>query len=153
MLSSLGTSSALFVLGVYYYLKQDQPLQEWTFVPLLSMIVMITFFMIGFGAVAWTVMAEILPTKVRGHLYPFTVAFTWVCNFGFAKSFIYIQKSIGSYGAFWTYASLTIIGTVFIMNGLPETRNKSAEDIGRFFVPSDRKSLSTEDVICHSESA
>jgi len=153
VLSSLGTSSALFVLGVYYYLKQDQTMQDWTFVPLLSMIVMITFFMIGFGAVAWTVMAEILPTKVRGHLYPFTVAFTWVCNFGFAKSFIYIQKSIGSYGAFWTYASLTIIGTVFITNGLPETRNKSAEDIGRFFVPSDRKSLSTEDVIGHSDSA
>jgi len=152
MVSALGTSSSLIILGAYYYLKQEGPLPQWTFVPLLSMLMMITFFMIGFGAVAWTVMAEILPAKVRGHLYPFTVAFTWLCNFGFAKSFVYIQRSIGSYGAFWTYALLTLSGTLFIMKGLPETRNKSAEEIEKFFnSPLARKSWSTENVIKRSD--
>jgi len=149
--SSLGTSCSLLVLGAYYYLKQSGPLPNWTFVPLLSMILMIIFFMIGFGAVAWTVMAEILPAKVRGHLYPFTVAFTWACNFGFAKSFVYIQRSIGSFGAFWAYSALTLSGTLFIIKGLPETRNKSSDEIGRFFNPLARNSWSTETVIERSE--
>lgn len=147
IVSSLGTSSSLIILGVYYYLKMGGPLENWTFVPLLSMLLMIIFFMIGYGAVAWTVMAEILPAKVRGHLYPFTVAFTWGCNFGFAKSFMYIQRSFGSCGAFWTYAALTLTGTLFIMKGLPETRNKSSEEIGRFFSLQTKKSSSTESVI------
>lgn len=151
VISALGTSSSLIILGVYYYLKQEGPLPKWTFVPLLSMLMMITFFMIGFGAVSWTVMAEILPAKVRGHLYPFTVAFTWVCNFGFAKSFVYIQRSIGSYGAFWTYALLTLSGTLFIIKGLPETRNKSSEEIEIFFNRLSRKSWSTENVIQRSD--
>ena len=149
--SSLGTSTSLIILGAYYYLKQQGPLPNWTFVPLVSMIMMITFFMIGFGAVAWTVMAEVLPAKVRGHLYPFTVAFTWACNFGFAKSFVYIQRSIGSYGAFWTYATLTLSGTIFIVKGLPETRNKSSEEISTFYNPLARHSWSTETVIARSE--
>jgi len=152
VVSSLGTSSCLCILGIYYYLKKEGPLPNWTFVPLASMLMMILFFMIGYGAVAWTVMAEILPAKVRGHLYPFTVAFTWACNFGFSKSFMYIQRSVGSFGAFWTYSALTLTGTFFIIKCLPETRNKSSEEIGRFFSSLTKKSSSTESVIKGTDS-
>merc|ERR1711887_506759 len=152
VVSSLGTSSCLCILGIYYYLKKEGPLPNWTFVPLASMLMMILFFMIGYGAVAWTVMAEILPAKVRGHLYPFTVAFTWACNFGFSKSFMYIQRSIGSFGAFWTYSAITLTGTFFIIKCLPETRNKSSEEIGRFFSSLTKNSSSTESVIKGTDS-
>ena len=63
--SSLGISISLCVLGVYYYLRQFSQLQSWSFVPLLLLVTMIFFFMIGFGALAWTVMAEIMPAKVK----------------------------------------------------------------------------------------
>ena len=61
------------------------------------------------------------------------MAFTWLCNFGFAKSFIYIQKLVGSFGAFWSYAGLSLVGVIFVIFCLPETRNKSPEEIGKFF--------------------
>ena len=62
--SGLGTGLSLGVLGLYYYCRQFSELTDWAWVPLLSIIVIIFTFMIGFGAIAWTVMAEILPTKV-----------------------------------------------------------------------------------------
>ena len=62
--SGLGTGLSLSVLGLYYYCRQFSDLTEWSWLPLLSIIVIIFTFMIGFGAIAWTVMAEILPTKV-----------------------------------------------------------------------------------------
>ena len=62
--SSLGTGLSLGILGLYYYCRQFSDLTDWTWVPLLSVILIIFTFMIGFGAIAWTVMAEILPTKV-----------------------------------------------------------------------------------------
>ena len=62
--SGLGTGLSLTVLGLYYYYSQFSDLTNWSWVPLLSIIVIIFTFMIGFGAIAWTVMAEILPTKV-----------------------------------------------------------------------------------------
>ena len=66
-------------------------------------------------------------------MYPFTVAFTWLCNFGFNKTFPYIKVLIGLYGTFWTYATLTAFGAVFIIFGLPETKNKSTEEVAQFF--------------------
>ena len=77
--SGLGTGLSLTVLGLYYYCRQFSELTSWTWVPLLSIIIIIFTFMIGFGAVAWTVMAEILPTKVflllklSCHSFPFKI--------------------------------------------------------------------------------
>ena len=90
--------------------------------------------MVGYGAVAWTVMAEILPTSARGKLYPFAVAFTWICNFCFALSFGYIQEYSGSFSAFWCFAGLSFIGAIFIVFCVPETKDKSPEEIAEFFV-------------------
>jgi len=131
--SCVGVSSSLIILGVYYYIRQFQDIHKWSFVPLLLLVSMIFFFMIGFGALSWTVMAEIMPAKVRGQLYPFTVAFTWLCNFGFNKTFPYIKDFVGLYCAFWIYAALTAIGAIFIIFGLPETKNKSTEEVAEFF--------------------
>ena len=62
--SCLGVSSSLILLGVYYYIRQFQDIHKWSFVPLLLLVSMIFSFMIGFGALSWTVMAEIMPAKV-----------------------------------------------------------------------------------------
>ena len=67
--SGLGVSLALVLLGGYYQLKQTPgwvgagPLPAW--LPLLLLLTMILFFMLGFGALTWTVMAEIMPAKVN----------------------------------------------------------------------------------------
>jgi len=151
--SSLGTATSLLMLGTYYYAKKTigtTITETWSWVPLLSMIMMITFFMIGFGGVAWTVMAEILPPRVRSNLYPFTVAFSWVANFGFAKSFVYIQRGIGSHGAFWLYAALTLIGSVFIRWCLPETKDKSADEVAEFFISGGITRSSSQETVVSS---
>ena len=46
---------------------------------------------------------------------------------------MYIQKLIGTFGAFWSFAALTFVGVIFIIFCLPETKNKSAEEIAKFF--------------------
>ena len=64
VISSLGISASLVILGTYYYLKEFQDVHNWSYVPLLLLVTMIVFFMIGYGALSWTVMAEIMPAKV-----------------------------------------------------------------------------------------
>ena len=82
------------VLGVYYYLRKEAPIPSLVWMPLVCMMAFIIFFMVGFGAVAWTVTAELLPASARGKIYPFIVAFSWGCNFGFGYSFTHIQAGI-----------------------------------------------------------
>lgn len=133
--SCLGVSSSLLLLGVYYFIKENQLLDlgDWHFVPLLFLICLIIFFMIGYGGLTWTVMAEIMPAKVRSKLYPFTVAFTWFCSFGFNKTFPYLKTSIGLSGTFWGYAVISLIGSIFVIFAIPETKNKSSEEVAAFF--------------------
>ena len=83
MASATGTGVNLCIMGAYYYLRRISSLSEYTWVPLVCMMAIIACFMLGYGAVTWTVMAELLPTAARGNIYPFAVAFSWVCNFGF----------------------------------------------------------------------
>ena len=128
----------MVALGAYYYLKKTEggalaTAHAW--VPLTAMLALIIFFMVGFGAVAWTVMAELLPAHVRSQVYPFAVAFAWICNFVFALSFGYIQKLLGSYASFWTYAGLSFGGGLFIFFLVPETKDRSAEEVAAFFRP------------------
>ena len=82
------------MLGVYYYLRKEAPIPSLVWMPLVCMMAFIIFFMVGFGAVAWTVTAELLPASARGKIYPFIVAFSWVCNFVFGYSFTHIQAGI-----------------------------------------------------------
>ena len=70
---------------------------------------------------------------MRSQLYPFTVAFTWLCNFGFNKTFPYVKTYIGLQGAFWSYAAFTLLGSVFLVLGIPETKDKSSEEVAAFF--------------------
>ena len=99
----------------------------------MCMMAFIIFFMVGFGAVAWTVTAELLPASVRGRIYPFIVAFSWICNFGFGYSFTHIQDWLGSFTAFWAFSGLSLIGAIFIWLLVPETKDRTSEEIAGFF--------------------
>ena len=70
---------------------------------------------------------------MRSKLYPWLVAFTWFVNFGFNKSFPYLQTLIGLHGAFWSYSVITLLGAGFIFFRIPETKNRAPEDIAAFF--------------------
>ena len=82
--SCLGVTTSLLLLGVYYFIKENQylDLEKWHFIPLLFLICLIIFFMIGFGGLAWTVMAEIMPAKVLKREWQFKV------NIFLKKSFL-----------------------------------------------------------------
>jgi len=134
LISASGTIVTLIMLGTYYYLKNTGDVADFSVLPLITILAFISFFMVGYGAVAWTVMAEILPSSARGRIYPAAVGFSWICNFGFAHSFGYIQTYLGSFSAFWTFAGLSCFGLVFIIFCIPETKDKSADEIAVFFV-------------------
>jgi len=133
--SSIGCSINLVIMGFYYYLEDsgdyEDLLQYVTWLPLACMFTFITAFMVGFGAVAWTVMAEILPSSARGQIYPFAVAFTWICNFFFTHIFAYIKE----FYSFWMFGALTVFGLLFVVRCVPETRGKSADEVAHFFCP------------------
>lgn len=120
----------LMTLGTFFYLRHMQvDVQDFGWLPLVSFVLFVIGFSLGFGPIPWLMMGEILPAKVRGSAASVVTGFNWACTFLVTKTFVDITEVIGSYGAFWLFGSVCVVGMVFIKLCVPETQGQSLEDI------------------------
>ena len=102
--------------------------------PLLILMVYIFFFNLGFGAMIWITVAEILPQRVRSVTNSLAVGFCCLCSFLTSHTYPALFREIGGEGVFWLYGSISFLGFVFIFVFVPETKNKSERQIQAFFL-------------------
>ncbi|GBP39807.1 Facilitated trehalose transporter Tret1 [Eumeta japonica] len=130
-LSSVTMIFTLVILGTFFYVRDCLHLSvnglDW--IPLTSLMIYLLGFSLGFGPVPWLMMGEILPAKIRGGAASFCTAFNWLCTFTVTKTFQNIIDGIGPYGAFWLFGAICMVGLVFVVVRVPETRGKSLEQI------------------------
>ncbi len=68
-ISDVGMAVSLVALGIFFYLKDDaeDPVYlDIGWLPLISMIIFITAFSLGFGPIPWMLVGEILPARALG---------------------------------------------------------------------------------------
>ncbi|CAE1165992.1 SLC2A13 [Acanthosepion pharaonis] len=87
------------------------------------------------GPLPWTLNAEIYPLWARSTGNALGAMTAWICNLIIAASFLSFIELIQSYGVFYVMASVALIGSVFCFFFLPETKNKSLEEIEILFSP------------------
>lgn len=138
-ISSVSMAVCLGTLGSYYYSKDviKMDVSEYGFVPLVCLLVFALGFSLGFGPIPWLMMGEILPAKIRGPAASVVTAFNWASTFVVTKTFPIMNKSLGSCYTFWFYGVMVVLGLIFTVICVPETRGKSLEDIERLM--SDQK--------------
>ena len=81
--------------------------------------------------VTWVVISEIFPNRIRGTAISVAVSALWIACFVLTYTFPILEKGIGMGNTFWLYAAICVAGFVFILLKLPETKNKSLEQIER----------------------
>ncbi len=86
------------------------------------------------GPIAWVLIAEIFPNRVRGVAVATCTFALWVGCFTLTYSFPILNSSLGSYGTFWIYALICALSGIYLYFGLPETKGKSLEEIEKEFV-------------------
>jgi MFS family permease len=91
---------------------------------------------LALGPLPWLMMSEIFPTRIRARAVAVTTTFLWIVIFACAQCFPLIsswsQKHLGSIaGTFWLFTLICIGSMIFGFKMLPETRNRSLEEIGR----------------------
>ena len=133
-ISSISMCITLGMLGTYFYLKDiNVDVSNVGWLPLLSFVIYVLAFSLGFGPIPWLMMGEILPAKIRGPAASLATAFNWTCTFVVTKNFVYMIDTVGPYGTFWFFAVVVLISIVFIATCVPETRGQSLQDIERKF--------------------
>ena len=53
----------------------------------------------------------------------------WVACFVLVQTFPTLNDELGTYGIFWVYSFICVLGFLFIRKKLPETKGKSLEEI------------------------
>ena len=101
---------------------------------LLLVLAAIACYSMSLAPVTWVVISEIFPNRIRGAAMSVAVMALWIACFILTYSFPLLNKKLGASGTFWLYAVICVVGLLYIFMALPETKNKSLEQIERELV-------------------
>ncbi len=79
--------------------------------------------------VTWVVISEIFPNRIRGAAVSVAVTALWAACFILTYTFPFLNRNLGPAKTFWIYATICVIGFLFIKVRLPETKGKTLEQI------------------------
>lgn len=80
-------------------------------------------------AVIWVLTPEIFPNSIRARAVSIATLSNWATNFLSAYFFPSYVAKFGMHTAFFTFAAISAIATLFFWRFVPETKNKSLEEI------------------------
>jgi MFS family permease len=95
------------------------------------LLIYIASFAVSLGPIAWVLISEIYPLKVRGLGMSLATMSNWIFNFVVALTFLSLIDWVGRAGAFWTFGGVAVAGLVFCWRWTPETKGVGLEKIER----------------------
>jgi SP family sugar porter-like MFS transporter len=89
----------------------------------------IACYAMSLAPVTWVIIAEIFPNRIRGAAMSVAVVALWAACTVLTFTFPFLNQQLGSHGTFWLYAAICLLGFVFVLRRLPETKDKTLEQI------------------------
>lgn len=123
LIGSIGLFFIYSALGACYYF-------EITGLAVLGLVIAaISCYAMTLAPITWVVLSEIFPTKIRAMAMAVSTFALWTACFVLTYTFPLLNSSLGSYGTFWLYGLICLLGYFFLRISLPETKGKSLEEI------------------------
>lgn len=97
------------------------------------MVVFIASFAFSLGPVVWTIISEVFPTAVRAKGMSVATAANWGAAFVLTLLFPVLMDNIGPSATFGILAAMTVIALWWTWKMVPETKEKSLEEISAMF--------------------
>jgi len=110
---------------------------------LLFVFVYIACFAFSVGPVTWIVLSEIFPSDLRAKAMALCTAVLWIANFAVSQTFPMLDENrslISHFGhgfPFFLYAGFCLVEVCFVWRCLPETKNRSLEEISSWWSTKD----------------
>lgn len=135
-IGQFGCTACLFFIGAVSYLMPEtingQPDVLRGYMVLLGMLMFLSFQQGALSPVTWLLLSEIFPTRLRGIFMGGAVFAMWIANFMISLAFPLLLAAVGLSGAFFIFGLIGIAGAIFVMKCIPETRNRSLEQIEHY---------------------
>ncbi|XP_068236877.1 facilitated trehalose transporter Tret1-like isoform X1 [Palaemon carinicauda] len=130
IVSNILMSTALAGFGTFLYVTGDEGMNgaglDW--IPLTCALIFQVAFALGISPIAWIYIGELFPLKHRG-LGAIANSVSYACSFASVKTFVDFQILLGLHGAFWLYAGISVIGLIFTVALVPETKGRGLQEM------------------------
>ncbi|MBX9784326.1 MAG: sugar porter family MFS transporter [Chitinophagaceae bacterium] len=103
---------------------------------LICMMLYIVGFSASLGAVTWVILSEIFPNSIRAMALSFSTFILWMADFAVSFLFPVSNKRLGGTATLLFFAALCFIYFVYIKLKVPETKNKTLEELETMLAPS-----------------
>jgi SP family sugar porter-like MFS transporter len=126
-----GTASMTVIYGIIGFLFH----QEISGLPVVIFVLLnVMAYQLTLAPIVWVILSEIFPNRVRGAAMSLSALVLWIGNFSLTYTFPSIKESIGWANNFWLYGGICLIGFIILYFILPETKNKTLEQIEKELV-------------------
>nr|CAD7439277.1 unnamed protein product [Timema bartmani] len=131
---------SMMAMGTHFYLQVHSPeiSKLLGLLPIVSMIVFMIGFSVGYCSIPFLLMGELIPVKQRSLLSSVAGSLNLGTMFVVIKTYPLIEDWVGAYGAFWLYAALCLASCFFVLFLVPETKGKSLDEIEEYFEEKNR---------------
>lgn len=93
------------------------------------LVLYIACFALSLGAIAWILVSEVFPLRVRGRGVAVATLFSGISNFAVSLTFLSLIKAVGSASTFAIYGVMSVVTLIFVRFAVPETCGRELESI------------------------
>ncbi|KAF3846676.1 hypothetical protein F7725_003754 [Dissostichus mawsoni] len=102
-------------------------------IPLISTMVFILGYALGWGPITWLLMSEVLPLVTRGVASGLCVAVSWLTAFALTQAFVHLVEDHSLFVPYLCFTVVCVFCLLFTAVCVPETRGRSLEEIENYF--------------------
>lgn len=89
----------------------------------------IAMYATSLAPVTWVLISEIFPNKIRGLASSVAVVSLWASYFILVFTFPVLASKLGTYGPFYLYSGICLLGFFFVKSRVRETKGKTLEEL------------------------
>uniref|UniRef100_A0A182Q230 Major facilitator superfamily (MFS) profile domain-containing protein n=1 Tax=Anopheles farauti TaxID=69004 RepID=A0A182Q230_9DIPT len=141
--SGVGMLVCMFGLALCSYFP---PIEGLKWIPTVLILTYIFTSTLGFLTMPFSMLAELFPQTVRGPASGVTVFFTYLMSFFTIKLYPSMVELLGSANVFIIYGVVSLLGVLYVIYVVPETKGKSLQEIEDYFRGMSHRSTPSQEV-------
>lgn len=134
IVSGAGMTLCMITLALYLFLTtNNNNNNNFSWIPIALLITYFFTSTLGFLTMPFAMAAECFPSRIRGTATGLITCAAYVFNFVTVKVYPNMVDAMHSEGVFGFYGGMALLGTIFIVACLPETKGKTLQEIEEYF--------------------
>jgi sugar porter (SP) family MFS transporter len=129
LISSAGMAVSYIVIGILFHTGNISG-----YILLIFSLLAVASYSTGLAPVTWVILSEIFPNRIRGQGMAVATLSLWLGTFTLTLTFPALMATLTGSFTFWLYALICILGFIFILVTLPETKGKTLEELEKLLI-------------------